>query len=142
MRSIIKQVLKEEIDFKSDRVKSIVNKYGFERAIEMVAGGMGTIKQAYQSDPLSYLDQFNNLIPVEKDDKIFYVDKDGFPLFYYNPDEKNGYVYINYHRIWMFFKEVINIEYSEIQDIINKWLDETYNLTGLTPPFIMNIYII
>ena len=83
-----------------------------------------------------------DFIVALKNEGVLFVEVKGGVEIIYNPDEKNGYVYINYHRIWMFFKEVINIEYSEIQDIINKWLDETYNLTGLTPPFIMNIYII
>jgi hypothetical protein len=133
MRSIIKQILKEEFDSKSERVKSIVNKYGIEQAIEMVVGGPDTIRNAYQDNPLSYLNQFNDLTIVETDNKIVYVDKDRLPLFYYFPDEKNGYVYFNYDRIWMFFSDVIGLKYSEIQTIINNWLEETYNLRELTP---------
>ncbi len=133
MRNIIKQILKEEINSQSERVKSIVNKYGIGQAIEMVVGGPDTIINAYQDNPESFLDQFNDLTPVEKDDKIFYIDKDGLPLFYYFPDEKNGYVYFNYDRIWMFFSDVIGLKYSEIQTIINNWLEVTYNISGLTP---------
>ena len=36
MRNIIKNILKEEVDSRYERVKSIVNKYGIEQAIEMV----------------------------------------------------------------------------------------------------------
>ena len=133
MRSIIKQILKEEINSQSERVKSIVNKYGIGQALELVVGGPDTIRNAYQDNPSSYLDQFNNLTIVETDDKIVYVDKDGLFLFYYFLDEKNGYVYFNYDRIWMFFSDVIGLKYSEIQTIINNWLEETYNLRELTP---------
>jgi hypothetical protein len=139
MRNIIKQILKEEINSQSERVKSIVNKYGIGQAIELVVGGIDTIKQAYQDNPLSILNQFNDLTPVEKDDKIFYIDKDGLPLFYYYSNEKNGYVYIDYDRIWKFFEVIIGIEYDEIQTIINNWLENTYNLKGLTPAG--NIYV-
>ena len=128
MRNIIKQILKEEINSQSERVKSMVKKYGIDQAIEMVAGGIDTIKQAYKDNPESYLNQFKDLTPVEKDDKIFYVDKNGSPLFYYFPNKKNGYVYINYDRIWMFFSNVIELKYSETQDIIKNWLEDTYNL--------------
>ena len=31
MKNIIKQILKEEIDSKTQRIKSIVNKYGFKK---------------------------------------------------------------------------------------------------------------
>ena len=133
MRNIIKQILKEEIDSKSERVKSMIKKFGLDQATEMIVGGIDTIINAYQDNPESFLDQFNNLTPVEKDDKIFYVDKNRLPLFYYYPDEKNGYVYINHERIWMFFKEVFGLKNSEIQTIINNWLEEAYNIRGLTP---------
>ena len=133
MRNIIKQVLNEEFDSKSERVKSIVNKYGIDRALELVVGGVDTIRQSYQDNPLSILNQFNDLTPVEKDDKIFYIDKDGLPLFYYYSNEKNGYVYIDYDRIWKFFEVIIGIEYDEIQTIINNWLEETYNIIDLIP---------
>ena len=131
MRNIIKQVLKEEFDSRYERVKSIVNKYGIDRALEMIAGDMDIIKQAYQSNPSDYLDQFNNLTPVEMNNKIYYVDKDGLFLFYYFPNDKN--VYINYERIWSFFYDVIGLKSIEIQDIIKNWLEKNYNLSGLKP---------
>ena len=133
MRNIIKNILKEEFDSKSDRVKYFVNKYGIDQAIKLVAGGVDTIRQAYQNNPLSFLNQFNNLTPVETDDRIYYEDKDGNPLFMYYPNRKNEVVYIHYGRIWMFFSDVLELRSSEIQNIINKWLEETYNLTELTP---------
>ena len=133
MRNIIKHILKEEYDSKSDRVKSIVYKYGIKQAIELVVGGVDTIRQAYEDNPLEFLNQFNDLTSFEKNSIIFYVDKDRNPLFYYYPNKENGYVYINNNRIWVFFEKVIGLKYSEIQTIINNWLEETYNLRGLTP---------
>jgi hypothetical protein len=128
MRNIIKQVLKEEIDSKSGRVKSIVNKYGFERAIEMVAGGKETIRNAYLSDPLSYLDQFNNLTPVEMDDKIYYINNDGNPLFYYYPNRENKILYINMSRLQKFFSYIIGLGYFDTNKIIVEWLADKYGL--------------
>ena len=135
MRNIIKQILKEEVDSRSERVKSIVNKYGIDKAIE-VLGGMEIIRNAYQNNPLEFLNQFNDLTPFEEDDSIYYKYKDGNSLFMYYPNEKNGVVYINYEKIWMFFSEVFRFEYSVVQDIINNWLEETYNLRGLKPQHI------
>ena len=139
MRNIIKQVLKEEFDSKSERVKSIVNKYGIDRSIELVVGGVDTIRQAYEDNPLEFLNQFNDLTSFEKNSIIFYVDKDRLTLFMYHSNEKNRYVYIDYDRIWKFFEVIIGIEYDEIQTIINNWLENTYNLKGLTPAG--NIYV-
>jgi hypothetical protein len=99
----------------------------------MVAGGKETIKQAYIDNPSEYLNQFNDLTPVETVDKIYYVDKNRLPLFYYYLDEIDGYVSINYDRIWMFFSDVIGLDYEKIQGVIKNWLEETYNLKGLTP---------
>ena len=132
MRNIIKQVLKEEFDSKSERVKSMVNKYGINRSIELVVGGMDTIKQVYQDNPESYLDQFNDLIPVEKDDIIYYVDKDNMPLFQILNME-NRFIYISNKRIWLFFEEVIGLDYDEIAYFITKWLEEVYGIKGFIP---------
>ena len=133
MRNIIKQVLKEEFDSKSERIKSIVNKFGVKQASEMVVGGKDTIRNAYQNNPESFLNQFNDLTTVEDRDKIYYVDKDRLPLIMYYPDRKNGDVFIDYGRIWSFFENVISLDYEEIQGIMREWLEETYNLRGLTP---------
>ena len=83
MRNIIKQVLKEEVDLRFERIKSIVNKYGIKHATE-VLGGVEIIKNAYQDNPLEFLNQFNDLIPVKKDYFMYYVDKDKIPLFKYD----------------------------------------------------------
>ena len=133
MRNIIKHILKEEYDSKSERVKSIVYKYGIKQAIELVVGGVDTIRQAYEDNPLEFLNQFNDLTPFEKNSIIFYVDKDRLTLFMYHTNEKNRYVYIDYDRIWMFFDVVIGLKYYETQDIIKNWLEDTYNITGLKP---------
>ena len=77
--------------------------------------------------------EFGDLTPVVKDDKTYYVDKDGLPLFYYYQDSKNGYVYVNYERIWVFFESIFGLNYSDSQAIVKVWLEETYNLRGVTP---------
>jgi len=130
MKFIITEEQSEKLNHK---VRFMVNKHGIDHAIELFDGNVDIIKRAYQDNPYNFLEQFNNLTQIEKGDRIFYVDKDRLPLFYYYPDEKNGFVFINYYRIWMFFEEVIGLKYSEIQTIINNWLEETYNLRGLTP---------
>jgi len=130
MKFIITEEQSEKLNHK---VKTMVNKYGFDETLRLFDDNIDVIKRAYQDNPLEFLDQFNDLRPIEKGDKILYVDKDRNPLFYYYLDDNNGYVYINYERIWMFFEEVIGLEYDEIKDIIKNWLEETYNLRGLTP---------
>jgi hypothetical protein len=77
--------------------------------------------------------EFGDLTPVVGDDKTFYVDKDRNPLFMYFQNEKNEYVYINYERIWAFFKSIFGLNDLQIKKIMKVWLDETYNLRGFTP---------
>jgi hypothetical protein len=77
--------------------------------------------------------EFGNLTEVVIDDKTFYVDKDRLPLFYYYQDEKNGYVYISYDKIWVFFESIFGLKDPQTQGILKVWLEETYNLRGVTP---------
>ena len=129
----MKYMITEEQNEKlNHKIKSMVEKYGIEHTLTMFDNNINVIKHAYQDNPSDFLNKFNDLSPVEKGDRIYYVDKDRLPLFYYFQDEKNDHIYINYYRIWMFFSEVIGLEYSEIQTIIKNWLEETYNLRGLT----------
>jgi len=76
---------------------------------------------------------FGNLKPVVMDDKTYYVNEDRLPLFYYYQDEKNGYSYINYNEIWSFLESIFGMNYQQIRGVIKDWLEETYNLKGLTP---------
>ena len=78
-------------------------------------------------------DKFGNLTEVVRDDKTIYINEDRLVLFYYYQDEKNGCVYINYDEIWSFLKSIFGLESLQIKGIITHWLEETYNLKGLTP---------
>ena len=131
MKIIITEQQNEKVNHK---IRSAVEKLGLVQEREMM--GDELIKQGYIDNPLSFLDQFNNLNPVEKDDKIYYVDNDNLPLFYYYKEEresKNGRYYINYYRIWLFFYDIMGYNYTEVQEIMKEWLGTTYNLRGLTP---------
>jgi hypothetical protein len=87
--------------------------------------------------------EFGDLTEVVRDDRTFYVDKDGLPLFYYNQDSKDGYVHINYNRIWVFFESIFGMDDLQTKDILTIWLEETYNLWGATPIQIQfNSYVI
>ena len=131
MKIIITEQQNEKLNKK---IRLAVEKLGLVQAREMM--GNELIKQSYVDNPLSFLDQFNNLKLVEKDDKMYYVDNDNLPLFSYykeNQESKNGRYYINYYRIWSFFSRVMGYNYTEVQEIMKEWLYTTYNLRGLTP---------
>ena len=116
------------------KIRYSVEKLGLKQSFEIFRKDI--LKQTYIDNPLLFLDQFNNLKPVEKDDKIYYVDNDNLPLFYYYKEEqelKNGEYWIKYDRIWSFFSGVMDYSRTEIQEIMKVWLGTTYNLRGLTP---------
>jgi hypothetical protein len=77
--------------------------------------------------------EFGNLTEVVRDDRTFYVDKDRKPLFMYFQDSKNGIVYVNYERIWIFFESIFGLKDPQTKVILTIWLEETYNLRGATP---------
>jgi hypothetical protein len=51
----------------------------------------------------------------------------------YFQDSKNGIVYVNYERIWIFFESIFGLNTSQTKEILKVWLEETYNLRGVTP---------
>ena len=139
MKIIITEEQNEQLNRK---IKLAVEKLGLEQARQMM--GDELIKQGFIDNPPSFLDQFNNLTPVEDDDEIYYVDNDNLPLFsYYKKDQesKNGYYWINYYRIWLFFYDVMGYKYTKTQQIIKEWLGTTYNLRGLTPTIAKSLSI-
>jgi len=131
MKIIITEQQNEKLNRK---IRLAVEKLGLKQSREMF--GKEIIKQVYIDNPLLFLNQFNNLKPVEKNGKIYYVDNENQPLFFYYKDEqdsKNGYYYINYYMIWSFFEVVMGYNYTEIEGFMKEWLGATYNLRGLTP---------
>ena len=75
---------------------------------------------------------FGNLTLAVVGDKTFYVDENRKPLFYYYQDSKNGYVYINYDKIWIFFESIFGLNTLQTKEMLKVWLEETYNLRGVT----------
>jgi len=60
-----------------------------------------------------------------------YVPKDNI-LFY---DKKNRKVYVRYDLIWVFFENYLGLDDQEIKGITEEWLNEAYNLKGITALF-------
>ena len=77
--------------------------------------------------------EFGDLTPVIVDDKTFYVDENKKPLFMYYQDSKNRNVYISYERIGVFFNSIFGLKNLQTKEILKVWLEQTYNLRGVTP---------
>jgi len=48
-------------------------------------------------------------------------------------DEKKEYVWIDNDLIWSKLQSLFYIDYDDIQLIMKDWLEEHYNLSGITP---------
>ena len=128
------------------KIRNAVEKLGLKQSLEIF--GKDILKQVYMDNPSLFLNQFNNLKVVDKNDHVYYVDNDNYPLFFYSKKESEiNYIWpdinikhimdikynIHSKRIWLFFDDVIGYSYTEIQEVIKKWLKSTYNLGELEP---------
>jgi hypothetical protein len=83
---------------------------------------------------MDFLYLFNNLDVVQSKEEPYQT------LFRYKPkynlmihNRKADNVYISYYDIWGVLEYEFGLNYSEIQELIKKWLSEVYNLRGVTP---------
>ncbi len=134
MKNLIRRILKEEKLSKQDVLKKHVLKNGWEDVAERIGGFDILYKHAFNNDYNEFLNLFNNLEVVQSEQKpkfILYRFEKGNNIMVH--DTKNHYVNFNYKVIWSFFEIGIELNYDETQDIMKKWLDEVYNLRGITP---------
>ena len=128
----MKIIITEEQDEKlTRRVKMMVEKLGLDDTIKSL--GVNRIKHAYENNPLEYLDNFKDLEIVKSEkypNSIFYR-KTGKVVMEQNKQTKR--FWFDYDEIWSFFEKVFGMEYQEIQELLTKWLEETFNLEGYTP---------
>ena len=129
MKIIITEEQNEQLNHK---IRLSVEKLGLTQARELF--GDNIIRQTYINNPSSYLNQFNKLKAIEKDDKIYYVDNDNTPIFFYFKQSelnKHGYYYINNEKIWSFFYKIMGYDEKVTKTIIHDWLKNEYNLSNL-----------
>ena len=63
-------------------------------------------------------------------DSIFFR-KDGKVVM--EQDLKNKNFWFDYYEIWSFFEKFFNMNYTEIQEVLRVWLENTFKLEGYTP---------
>jgi hypothetical protein len=129
MKIIITEEQNEQLNHK---IRLTIEKLGLTQARELF--GDNIIRQTYINNPSSYLNQFNKLKAIEKDDKIYYVDNDNTPIFFYFKQSelnKHGYYYINNEKIWSFFYKIMGYDEKVTKTIIHDWLKNEYNLSNL-----------
>lgn len=129
MKIIITEEQSEKLNHK---VRMVVEKLGIKQSLELF--GKDIIKQTYNDNPESFLDQYNDLTIIKKDDKVIYVDQNNIPIFLYytKGDIKKWYV-ISYNRVWRFFDLVMDYTPKDFEKVMLKWLKDSYGLTKYKP---------
>jgi hypothetical protein len=133
---IVKRIIKEN-DVKMDLIDTIKDE-GFKSASEMVGGSEILMKLLGVKTPMDFLHIVDDLDVVQSEknqDRTLFRYKPYHNLMIY--DKKTGVVYVSYDDIWSFLGGNFGLNYSEIQELIKEWLDEVYNLRGVTPLYKM-----
>jgi hypothetical protein len=73
-------------------------------------------------------------------DQIIIVDNISFVNYMigndiYLQDQKDGYLWVNYHKLWAVLSDQYSFVYRQIQGLIRIWMEITYKLGSLTPLF-------
>jgi hypothetical protein len=117
-----------------EKLKDLIKKVGFE-SVTKIVGSLDNLFKIFDiKEPIDFLNLFNDLESVqseERQDWTLYHYKKGHNFMVYN--RKNEVVYINYNEIWSVLEDKFGLNYSEIQELTRRWLDEVYNLRGVTP---------
>jgi hypothetical protein len=127
--------MEEKLKYK---IRLTIKQLGLKQSRQMF--GDDIIRQVYNNNPLLFLNQFNNLTPVEEDGDVIYVDNNDEILFSYykkDQDSKNGYYWIRRNIIIIFLNEIMGYTHDEIKEIMKGWLKVNYNLGELSPKWFL-----
>ena len=127
------KLIKENISLK-EKLKGLIKKVDFESTVRVVRSLDNLFKIFGIKEPMDFLNLFNDLDVVQSEENPSFMlcrYKKGHNLMIY--DRKNDYVFINYDDIWSFLENKFGLKLTEIKELTEIWLDETYNLRGITP---------
>jgi hypothetical protein len=126
------KILITENKFK-DAIKLSLKELGTASTINNIGGWENFCTVLNNQSPMEFLNLFNDLEQVqsvEKEHLTLFRYKKGYNYMIYN--RQNEVVYINYREIWSFLKDKFGLNESDIQSLTQEWLDEVYNLRGIT----------
>jgi len=142
-KDIIKEIIEVEIGNTitenislKEKLKNLIKKVGFESVTKIVGSLDKTFEIFDIKEPMGFLNLFNDLESVQSEEEpnwVLYRYKKGHNFMIYN--RKNEVVHIDYYEIWSVLEDKFGLNYGEIQKLTRVWLDEVYNLRGVTPYF-------
>ena len=135
MEDLIRRIIKEEVsNRRQEKLIHLIKSLGIDKASKAVGNIDNLFKVLNIETPMDFLHLFDDLGVVQSEEK------ENWTLFRYTPkhnliiyDRENDYVYFNYYEIWSFLEDGFGLNYSETQELTKTWLDEVYDLRGVTP---------
>jgi len=116
-----------------NKLEKVLKQSGTEKTIQLLGGWGNFCKVLNIESPMDFLHLFDNLEQVQSEEyenyTLFRYKKGNNYMIY---DRKNEVVLINYDEIWTFLSNKFGLNYSEIKSLTEGWLDEVYNLRGVT----------
>jgi hypothetical protein len=132
LTNIVKRVIKE--NSAKDTLIDMIKEEGWNSAAELVGGIENLKKLTGIESPMDYLNLFNDMDVVqskeEPDWALFRYEKGNNMMIY---DKISKDFFVSYNVIWSFLEKGFGLNYSETQEVTKEWLDEVYNLKGVTP---------
>ena len=116
-----------------DTIKLSLKELGTKSTIDNVGGWENFCTVLNIDDFMDFLHLFDDLEVVQSDEEenlTLFRYKKGSNLMVY--DRKSEYVYIDYSDIWSFLEDGFGLNYSKAQAFTKRWVDEAYNLRGVT----------
>ena len=131
LTNIVKKVIKEN-DAK-DSLIDMIKEDGWEETSELVGGSENLEKLVGIKTPMDFLHLFDDLNVVQSEETpdwtLFKYEK-RTKLMVYN--RLRNIVYINYYKFWRVLEYDFYLNDSEINELIQEWLDEVYDLRDVT----------
>jgi hypothetical protein len=129
--NIVKTVIKENAA--KDSLIDMIKEDGWEETTELVGGSENLKKLVGIKTPMDFLHLFDDLNVVQSEETpdwtLFKYEK-RTKLMVYN--RLRNIVYINYYKFWRVLEYDFYLNDSEINELIQEWLDEVYDLRDVT----------
>jgi hypothetical protein len=131
LTNIVKTVIKENAA--KDSLIDMIKEDGWEETTELVGGSENLKKLVGIKTPMDFLHLFDDLNVVQSEETpdwtLFKYEK-RTKLMVYN--RLRNIVYINYYKFWRVLEYDFYLNDSEINELIQEWLDEVYDLRDVT----------
>ena len=127
-------ITEEQSNTISDKLKSMINQYGLVNASKSVGGFRNLGKLGFNDNPMEFLKSFNDLNVVQSEEKpnwTLFIDENGNDVMVHN--RESNWIHVSKLKIWLILGKLFGLDSFEIREVIKEWLDEVYNLRGVTP---------